>query len=163
MSQLPGWLAVILVLGISLLAFLALAGWGRAEPYGYLLQERWFWELLRFSLWQALLSAGISVLLAMPLARTLALDTRLPGKQWFLSWCLLCFVMPSLILITGLVALFGRSGWLTPWLGESWQLYGLMAFYWRMYFSTCPLLFVYLPFNGKVSLRTPGSCRRSWA
>ena len=125
LAQLPGWLALSLIVGISLLAFLALAGWGRAEPYGYLLQERWFWELLRFSLWQALLSAALSTLLALPLARSLALDPKLPGKPWFLSWCLLCFVMPSLILITGLVALFGRSGWLTPWLGESWRLYGL--------------------------------------
>lgn len=125
LAQLPGWLALSLIVGISLLAFLALAGWGRAEPYGYLIQEGWFWALLRFSLWQALLSAALSVLLALPLARSLALDPKLPGKQWFLSWCLLCFVMPSLILITGMVALFGRSGWLTPWLGESWQLYGL--------------------------------------
>lgn len=124
-QQWPGLLSLGLILLISLLAFGALAGWGRSDVATELWQEPWFWQLLRFSLWQALLSALFSVVLALPLARALALDSALPGTERFLSWCLLCFVMPSLILITGLVALFGRSGLLTPWLGDSWRLYGL--------------------------------------
>lgn len=124
-QQWPGLLSLGLILLISLLAFGALAGWGRSDVATELWQEPWFWQLLRFSLWQALLSALFSVVLALPLSRALALDSALPGTERFLSWCLLCFVMPSLILITGLVALFGRSGLLTPWLGDSWRLYGL--------------------------------------
>ena len=33
--------------------------------------------------------------------------------------------MPTLVLITGLVVLFGRSGWLLPLLPDDWNLYGL--------------------------------------
>ncbi len=120
----PLLLALTFLLGASALALLALTGW-EAAPDVHLWQDPWFWQLLKFTAWQAFLSSLLSVGLALPLARSLALDQQLPGKAFFLRWCLLCFVMPSLILITGLVIVFGRSGWLTPWLGSSWQLYGL--------------------------------------
>lgn len=122
---LPGLLAGALALGVSLLALSALFGWRQEGADWSILHDPWFWRVLRFSLWQALLSALISVLLALPVARALALDSQLPGRAWFLRWCLLCFVMPSLVLITGMVVLFGRSGWVTPWLGSGWNLYGL--------------------------------------
>lgn len=121
----PGVLALFVMLAISVAALIALALRSNAGVSLTLLQERWFWHVLRFSLWQALLSAVLSLLIALPLARALALDRHLPGRTWFLRLCLLCFVMPSLVLITGLVTLFGRSGWITPLLGEGWQLYGL--------------------------------------
>ncbi|MEZ5448768.1 MAG: hypothetical protein R3E89_07140 [Thiolinea sp.] len=73
---------------------------------------------------QAALSAVLSVLLACRWPAP-CITGRNCGRMLFLSLCLLCFVLPTLILITGLVALLGRSGWLTPWLGESWNLYGL--------------------------------------
>ncbi|GAB2600734.1 ABC transporter permease subunit [Nitrincola alkalisediminis] len=125
LDQLPGPLLLSGLLAVSLVAFWALMGWGRSAADVSLLSEPWFWQVLEFSLVQALLSSVVSVLLAIPVARALALDTGLVAKAWFLRWCLLCFVMPSLVLITGLVALFGRSGYLTPWLGEHWRFYGL--------------------------------------
>jgi len=115
---------VFFLLGSSALALLALTGW-EATPDVHLWDDPWFWQLLRFTLWQALLSSLLSVGLALPLARALALDQKLPGKAVFLRWCLVCFVMPSLILVTSLVLVYGRNGWLSPWLGSSWQLYGL--------------------------------------
>lgn len=122
-------LAGVLALGImslaSLFAFLALLGWSRGEPDFSILNDAYFWRILRFSLWQAVLSAVLSVLCALPVARAIAMDRALPGTRWFLRWSLLCFVMPSLVLITALVSIFGRSGWLTPWLGSGWNLYGL--------------------------------------
>ena len=120
-----GWLSVGLIVSLSLLAFVALSGWREDVAASDLWRDAWFWQVVRFSLWQATLSAGLSILLALPIARALALDRHLLGRKAFLSWCLLCFVMPSLILITGIVALFGRSGFISPWLGESWRLYGL--------------------------------------
>ena len=124
-TQWLGLLSLGFVVTLSLLAFIALSGWGGESAATYLWQDPWFWQVIRFSLWQAALSAFLSVLLALPIARALALDRKLPIRRAFLRWCLLCFVMPSLILITGLVALLGRSGTLTPWLSDSWQLYGL--------------------------------------
>ncbi len=129
----PGWWGTLvwalLALGAmgvtTVLAFLALMGWSDGEPDVAILDDVWFWRVLRFTLWQALLSAFFAVVLAFPVARAVALDDRLPGKAWFLRWSLLCFVMPSLILITALVSVLGRSGWLTPYLWDGWQLYGL--------------------------------------
>lgn len=121
----PGVVAVFVMLAISLAALLALALRSDTSVSLALWGEPWFWHVLRFSLWQALLSAVLSLTIALPVARALALDPHLRGRTWFLRLCLLCFVMPSLVLITGLVTLFGRSGWITPLLGEGWQLYGL--------------------------------------
>lgn len=124
-SLVIGSLALGLMSLVTVLAFLALMGWSEGEPDASILNDAYFWRILRFSLWQALLSAGFSVALAIPVARAIAMDPKLPGKAWFLRWSLLCFVMPSLILITALVSIVGRSGWLTPWLGSGWNLYGL--------------------------------------
>lgn len=122
-----GWgsAALTAMLATTLLAFLALFGWSEGRADLSILQDAYFQRILRFTLWQALLSTVFSVLLALPVARAVALDGGLPGRALFLRWALLCFVMPSLILITGLVSVFGRSGWLTPWLGSGWNLYGL--------------------------------------
>ncbi|TVQ68494.1 MAG: hypothetical protein EA373_10590, partial [Oceanospirillales bacterium] len=121
-KQWLGLLSLGFIVTLSLLAFVSLAGWSGESAATYLWKDPWFWQVIRFSLWQAGLSAFLSVLLALPIARALALDLKLPARRAFLRWCLLCFVMPSLILITGLVALLGRSGALTPWLGDGWRL-----------------------------------------
>lgn len=143
-----GWLgawvwalaAAALLYGITLTALLALGGYTQGAGIDTeLVQQAWFWRILRFTLGQALLSAALSVILALPVARALALDTRLPARALFLRWSLLCFVMPSLVLITGLVAVFGRSGWLTPWLGETWSLYGLNGILLAHVFMNMPL------------------------
>ncbi|MEZ5476547.1 MAG: hypothetical protein R3E95_03370 [Thiolinea sp.] len=97
-----------------------------------LIEDRYFQGVLLFSLKQAALSAVLSVLLAWPVARALYYRPELRGRMLFLSLCLLCFVLPTLILITGLVALLGRSGWLTPWLGESGICMACTGFCWRM-------------------------------
>lgn len=135
-------LVLLLLFGSSGLALLALTGWQQPADV-YLWQDPWFWQVLRFTLWQALLSALFSVVLALPLARVLALDLRLPGKAVFLRWCLLCFVMPSLILITGLVVMFGYSGWFAPLLtglfGKDWSLYGLTGILMAHVFLNLPL------------------------
>ncbi|HKM15048.1 MAG TPA: thiamine/thiamine pyrophosphate ABC transporter permease ThiP [Marinospirillum sp.] len=141
-SNLALGLLLTLLLGSSGLALLALTGWQTA-PEVQLWQDLWFWRVLKFTLWQALLSSFISVLLALPLARALVMDARLPAKAAFLRWCLLCFVMPSLILITGLVVMFGFSGWLTPFLnlvfGDGWSLYGLTGILLAHVFLNLPL------------------------
>lgn len=68
-------------------------------------------RLLWFSLYQAVLSAGLSVLLAWPFAWALSL--RPFRGQWALAGFLnLAFVLPVLAVVLGVVALFGREGWL---------------------------------------------------
>ncbi|UTW14309.1 ABC transporter permease subunit [Marinobacterium rhizophilum] len=120
-----GLLALSLSLGVTGLAFYGLIGFDGAKLDTGLLSDPYFHSVVGFSIKQAALSALLAVLLAWPVARALHYSPGLWGRRGFLSLCVLCFVMPTLILITGLVALLGRQGLISPWLGPDWNLYGL--------------------------------------
>ena len=126
-SQVIGYLALISLLLITTWAFYGLSRVGEDGLSVAVFTDPYIHSLLLFSLKQAALSATGAVVLALPVARALYYLPKLVGKQLFLAFCLLCFVLPTLILITGLVALLGQAGWLTPYLGESWSLYGLQG------------------------------------
>lgn len=124
-----GTLALVLLSGTSLIGLLALLT-QRNEPWALArLGEPYLLQILLFTVGQALLSTLISVVLAIPVALALHLRGTFPGRALLLKLSLLAFVMPSLVLITALIILFGRQGWLTPSItlitGESWSLYGL--------------------------------------
>lgn len=124
-----GWIALGATLLLTALAFQGLIGFNGQGPDWSLLRDPYFHQILQFSVLQALLSALLAVALAWPIARALYYLPDLPGRRAFLGLCLLCFVMPTLILITGLVALLGSSGLLSPLLqaitAGQWNLYGL--------------------------------------
>jgi thiamine transport system permease protein len=119
----------VAVLSLTVMAFVGLFNFDEAGFDWSVLDDTYFHQIVIFSLGQGLLSALVSVLLAWPIARSLYFIKNLPLKKTFLSLCILCFVMPTLVLITGLVALLGRSGWLSPyisqWIFTDWNLYGL--------------------------------------
>lgn len=126
-GQIIGYLALSGLLLITAWAFYSLSSVGKGGWSWSVLTDPYIHSILAFSLKQAVLSATGSVVLALPVARALYYLPKLGGKSAFLALCLLCFVLPTLILITGLVALLGNAGWLTPYLGESWTLYGLQG------------------------------------
>ncbi|PTE15228.1 thiamine/thiamine pyrophosphate ABC transporter permease ThiP [Pseudogemmobacter blasticus] len=66
---------------------------------------------LRFTLTQAVLSALVSVLLAVPVARALA-RRRFPGRGVLITLMGAPFLLPVIVAVLGLVAVFGRAGWL---------------------------------------------------
>ncbi|WP_373355308.1 thiamine/thiamine pyrophosphate ABC transporter permease ThiP [Pseudoroseicyclus sp. CXY001] len=69
------------------------------------------WAAFRFTLWQAAASAALSCALAVPLARAL-MRRRFPGRKAFLSLIGAPFILPVIVAIFGLVAIFGRNGWI---------------------------------------------------
>lgn len=123
--QILGQISLALITGLTLLAFWGLIGFSGEGADLSLLSDNYFHAILAFSLKQTILSTLLSLLLAYPVARALYYVPNIWLKRAFLSLCILCFVMPTLVLITGLVALAGRSGLVTPLLGEAWNLYGL--------------------------------------
>lgn len=141
------WLAYPLIFSLTILSFYGLMSFGEEGFDTALLQDSYFYAILGFTLKQALLSALLSVGLAIPIARALYFFPDIPGKKLFLTFCLLCFVTPTLIVITGLVALLGRSGFMTPWLDSffntfmdsSWNLYGLSGILIAHIFMNMPL------------------------
>ena len=70
------------------------------------------WAALRFTLLQATLSAALSVALAIPLARALA-RRRFPGRAALVTALGAPFLLPSLVAVLGVLAVYGRSGWLS--------------------------------------------------
>lgn len=112
----PGLLFLAVMLAWPLARALLEAGidWGVwGDPY--------FVGRLRFTVWQAALSALSCALLAVPLGYLLA-RYRFRGTRTLLSVLLLPFVTPTLVAAMGLLALFGPRG-LTPFdLSGTWVL-----------------------------------------
>ncbi|MFG1173782.1 thiamine/thiamine pyrophosphate ABC transporter permease ThiP [Erwiniaceae bacterium CAU 1747] len=107
----PGGLTALMLAGIALLAFLSL--WLNAPESNWrsILSDSYLWHVLRFSFWQALLSALLSVLPAIPLARALY-RRRFPGRSSLLRLCAMTLVLPVLVAVFGILSVYGRSGWL---------------------------------------------------
>ncbi len=115
-------LAVVLCLTLGTLVVVALraetgAGLGPAD-----------WAAVRFTLWQALLSAAISVTLAIPVARALARRSFV-GRGLLVTLLGAPFILPVIVAVLGLLAVFGRSGLVSlglVWAGfEPVHIYGL--------------------------------------
>ncbi|TCJ96099.1 thiamine transport system permease protein [Volucribacter psittacicida] len=86
-------------------------------------------HVLFFSFAQALLSAILSVIGGLLLARALFYQDFI-GKKWLLKLFSLTFVLPSLVVIFGVLGVYGTKGWLAQFLslmGIEWQpnIYGL--------------------------------------
>ncbi len=74
------------------------------------------WAALRFTLTQAVLSAVMSVGLAIPVARALA-RRRFRGRRALIALLGAPFILPVIVAILGLLQVFGRSGWISDALG----------------------------------------------
>ncbi len=96
-------LALVAALTLGTVAVLAL----RAEPGRGLGPAEW--SALRFTVVQALISAALSVALAVPAARALA-RRRFPGRRALVALLGAPFLLPSVVAVFGIIAIWGRSG-----------------------------------------------------
>ena len=108
MSPLVRWgggaaLALVAALTLGTVAALAL----RAEPGRGLGPAEW--AALRFTLVQALLSAALSCAAAVPAARALA-RRRFPGRGALVALLGAPFLLPAIVAVFGIVAIWGRAG-----------------------------------------------------
>ncbi|EAR52905.1 thiamin ABC transporter membrane component [Oceanicola granulosus HTCC2516] len=101
----PGLWAAALLLALSL-GTLAAVAW-RAEWAGGLGAADW--AAIRFTLTQALVSAALSVGLAVPVARALA-RRAFPGRAVLVTLLGAPFILPVVVAVMGLLAVFGRRG-----------------------------------------------------
>jgi thiamine transport system permease protein len=97
---------------------------------------------LRFTLLQASLSAGISLILAVPVARALA-RRRFLGRQALISTLGAPFILPVIVAVLGLLSVFGRAGWVNDGLAAlglpSFSIYGLQGVVLAHVFFNMPL------------------------
>jgi len=69
------------------------------------------WAAIRFTVLQAALSALISVVLAIPVARALA-RRDFAGRRVLVTLMGAPFLLPVIVAVLGLLAVFGRAGWI---------------------------------------------------
>lgn len=122
--QLSHWAALIPIILASALALAGLFSHRREAFSLDLLLDPYLHNILQFSLKQAAISCLLAILLAYPIARILLYFPTIAARRLYLSMCALAFVMPSFILITGIIILLGAEGWLLPLLGDNWKLFG---------------------------------------
>ncbi len=100
------------------------------------------WAAVRFTVIQALLSAVISVTLGVPVARALA-RRRFPGRRVLMTLLGAPFILPVIVAVLGLLAVFGRAGILSSLLGSVGlppaQIYGLHGVVLAHVFFNLPL------------------------
>ncbi|MEP0963423.1 MAG: thiamine/thiamine pyrophosphate ABC transporter permease ThiP [Roseobacter sp.] len=133
-----GIVAGALVVAAVLLAFVGIAL--RAEPGAHFgLAE---WQAIRFTVLQATLSSLISIVLAVPLARALA-RRDMPGRSLLITLLGAPFILPVIVAVLGLLAVFGRKGWVNlvlAWLGlPEVSIYGLHGVVLAHVFFNLPL------------------------
>ncbi|MFP7571022.1 thiamine/thiamine pyrophosphate ABC transporter permease ThiP [Marivita sp. S2033] len=100
------------------------------------------WQALRFTLMQALVSAALSVLVAVPVARALA-RRRFRGRGVLVALMGAPFILPVIVAVLGLLAVFGQSGLLNRTLGPlgvpRMDIYGLHGVVLAHVFFNLPL------------------------
>ncbi|MBB3950626.1 ABC transporter permease subunit [Aureimonas jatrophae] len=116
---LAGGLVAFGFLAGALLAVPLVTGLWPAAPLA-LLQDPYLRGIVAFTLEQAALSALLSLALGIPLGLALH-RTRLPGRAFVLRLFLVPQALPPLVGALGLLAVFGRGGWL----GDAFALAGL--------------------------------------
>ncbi|MXN87922.1 thiamine/thiamine pyrophosphate ABC transporter permease ThiP [Pasteurella canis] len=108
-----------------------------------LIHDQYLHHVLAFSLWQAFLSAVLSILFGFLVARAFFYQ-HFNGKRFILKLFSLTFVLPSLVAIFGLLGVYGGSGWLAKFsifLGSDWtpNIYGLTGILIAHLFFNIPL------------------------
>lgn len=144
MSAMSGWLAVGVVGGILLGALIGLVVHAGPLPFWSELTRPSTLAIIRFTLWQASLSAGLSLLFALPMARALHRRPHFFGRTTLLKLTSLALVVPSMVAVPGLIAIHGYNGWLNDarhlvGLPRLTYLYGLPGILLAHIFFNCPL------------------------
>lgn len=100
------------------------------------------WAAIRFTVVQSALSAFLSVACAIPLARALA-RRRFVGRGLLVTLLGAPFILPTIVAVLGLLAVFGRTGWLNTALGalgvSELSIYGLHGVVLAHVFFNLPL------------------------
>jgi len=138
LTALAGWGAIALLLTVSLGSLLAVwintdisAGFDPAD-----------FRIIRFTVTQAFFSALISVVLSVPVARALARHD-FKGRQFFITFLGASFILPVIVAVFGILAIWGRSGLFSSILTTTGQqplnIYGMTGIILAHVFFNLPL------------------------
>jgi thiamine transport system permease protein len=141
----PGLLIALAIITLTVTGVGALLWQAPALNPAELWHSRYLRNVVSFTVWQAVLSVLISTLLAIPVARALARQPRFLGRGLLLRLMELSLVMPTIVVVSGLVNVYGRQGWLTGVVSDfipalQWNLYGLTGIVLAHVFFNAPLI-----------------------
>lgn len=97
-----------LILGALLMLF----GQAGEAQIGTIISSPYAGRILRFTLTQAVLSTALSTAGGVLVARAFAREARFPGRRALLGLMSLPIVLPSLVAVFGIIAIYGQNGWL---------------------------------------------------
>jgi len=134
---------LLFVASATLLPFAALIQHTGQLAFTTLLSDVWIQRVIVFSVWQATLSTLLSIGFAIPVAIALSREQQFPGRLALLNVFSLSLVMPTVVAIFGIVAVFGRNGWVNQALDTvgipPMPLYGLNGILIAHVFFNLPL------------------------
>jgi thiamine transport system permease protein len=126
-------------------AFAGLGVEGAADPAGAVSAfDPYMLRVVRFTLWQALLSTLLSVVPAIFVARALSRHPGFPGRGWLVGLFAVPLGLPAIVAALGILTLLGRAGYVSglfTLLGmEGWPgIYGLAGILVAHVFFNLPL------------------------
>lgn len=131
---------IVLLYAVSLSEVFSVGGSYSWEAFK---EDDYLHQVIIFSAGQALLSAGLSLLIGVLVGRAFFYQS-FPLKAFIQRLFSLTFVLPALLAISGLIGIYGAHGWLTrlmQWLGIDWKptLYGLSGILLAHLFFNIPL------------------------
>ena len=140
MTRVPRWSSLATCAALTLLAASLLCPLGALllryppEAMGALWRDDYLRAVVRFTLWQAFLSAVLSLLPAIWIARALARRTAFGGRALLLALLGLPIVLPPVVAVFAITAAYGHNGALNqvlpllalPRLGDLYGLTGIM-------------------------------------
>ena len=117
------FLAIFFIYPLAAIMFRSLGVYSEMGyvPFLSLLGDTYYLGRIWFSAWQALISTVVSVLVALPVSYLFA-RYNFPGKTMLKALSTLPFVMPTIVVAMGFIALFGANGMINTLLVDMFGL-----------------------------------------
>ena len=126
---LGGLISVLVLAALTLLPLAALLREAGVLNWSTLASDTYTQRVVQFSYYQAFLSTVLSLGLAIPVALALAHTRHFFGRNFITTVFSLSLVIPTIVAIYGIVAVYGRTGWLSQLINaaglETYNFYGL--------------------------------------
>lgn len=107
----PGGVALAFITALVGLPLIALVSYADFSELVTPFSDPWLRRVIVFSWYQALLSTLLSIGLAIPVSRALSRRSHFAGRQLLLKLFSVSLIVPTIVAVFGIVAVYGKSGW----------------------------------------------------
>lgn len=139
-SGMVAFAAILIFIGLAVTALLSFD----VDATSATFFDTYTLRILRFTLWQALLSTALSIGLGLPVALALARQRNFPGRIWIIRLMAVPMGLPVIVGALGIVAIWGRQGLvntlaLSAGIEQPFSIYGLSGILIAHVFFNLPL------------------------